>query len=355
MNLIEPIKKFYTKHFIASMSLVITVGIIFVLIGFFSGVTTWYGFILSKLGELVIVASIVKIILSLNNFSSVLLDTLKKFFVSKEYLDQLKPQELNKLISYLNKSSRNSYEIINNEKLERSIDLARKKAIEKDKDFFIRIGIASKVFYTNKLEMSIYSYEIEMLKKNSFIFNYNFETNNRTRELPNIDTYFTNTDRFNDYTFKAIITKCRKANGEYYTEEIKLNPVEAEYDANENPKYKKKLVLSTGMTFNKGDTFTLDLCLSNKEERENHAEHPSITFTSPAGLRIIQLQDENYKNKSSNISGGDLAIVNNNGDDEIDTDKKQIINDMFYKKFKWEIYFEDIKNLEKPNIKLNIY
>lgn len=353
--MIQKVKDFYAQHFIATMSLVITIGLILMLIGFNLNQDSWYAFLISKSGELILVAAIVKIILSLNNFSSALLDTLKKFFVSKEYLDQLKPNELTKLIDYLNESSRNSYNIINNEKLERSIDLARQKAIEKNKDFFIRVGTASKVFYANKLEMSIYSYEIEMLKKNNFIFNYNFETNNKNRKFPSIDTYLTNTDRFDNYTFKAILTKCRKKNGEYYSEEINLIPIEKEYEEHEDSDYQKKLVLKTGITFNKGDTFTLDLCLSNKDERLNTADHPSITFNSPAGLRIIQLQDENYKNESSNISGGDLAIINNNGEEEVDTDRKQIINDMFYKKFKWEIYFEDIKDLEKQTIKLNIY
>lgn len=353
--MIKAIKKFYVEHFIATMSLIITIGLILMLVGFNLTHDTWYSFLILKSGELILVASIVKIILSLNNFSSALLDTLKKFFVSKEYLDQLKPQELKNLIDYLNSSSRNFYTITNNNKLERSIDLARDKAIERNKDFFIRIGTASKVFFANNLEMSIYSYEIEMLKKTKFVFNYNFETNNTARAFPSFDQYLTNIDRFDDFTFKAIISNCRKAEGDNYLEEIVLDSIENTYEENEDPQYKKKLILSTGMTLNKGDTFTLDICLSNAEERINGAEHPSISFTSPAGLRIIQLQDEKYKNETSNISGGDLAIINNAGEEEIDLDNKQIINDMFYKKFKWEIYFEDIKDLEKPNIKLNIY
>ncbi len=348
MDIIKGINNKIKENIVAALILAVSLAVILLVVGFFIGKESVFGFMLSKIGELILVAVIVKIVLSLNTFSQLFTDTLKDFFTSSEYLSRLNISKLHSLVVDINKLSGGSYKVVDDEKLSQSIKLAKKHATEKGYAFFSHSSEISKIFYAkHNLEISYIRSDIEMLKNKKLEFNYNFKTDNKNRALPPFSDYEKNQDRFNEYTFQAyVITE--NGNSTIKNHELKII-------VNEDEDTHKSLTITSSSVLNKGDRFILEICASNKEETVETSTPPKINITKPAGVRKFNILSECFKDVKSSINSGNLYYGEKDKATTIDTDSKQEENQIFYHKTSWSLYYEDLKDFKEPEVILEVY
>ncbi|WP_457748039.1 hypothetical protein [Sulfurimonas sp.] len=184
-SILTPLIDHIKKHpFGSTIIITFVIALILAAYSFDGRETVYYKSMIFELSKLVLSVILVTILLSANRFVPFIKQALIDFFTSKEFLDKLKSNELKALIDYINASTKNSYEIISNYQKEKSIELAKKQAIEENLPYFLRESKVTKAVYEKGLEMTVSESTIEMLKDGHFESEYAIETNSQTPSLP---------------------------------------------------------------------------------------------------------------------------------------------------------------------------
>ena len=290
----------------------------------------------------------VTILLGINRFLPVVKKALKSFYLDKEFLHDLSKEELLNIVEAVNEKG-NNYKIEDGNRLKKSIIKAKKQAIKDNQPYFLHTAEISKVIYSKGLEMTIIKNKVEILKSGVFTMRHSMKTDNHTRDLPDFSEYLGEKNRFSDYCFKAQIfdftpkqksdrvptfalSKLKGAPTNKTQEDILKKALEV------NNESEKTILLSTNGKVKKGDTFTVEMCISVPLERVSGADKPSLKFKKPAGLRTICVQDDHFIPKEDVIHDSTLTINNEDVDDS-----KKIEESLFYKKIIWNLYYDEVE------------
>lgn len=227
--------------------------------------------------------------------------------------------------------------------------------------YFLIESRTTKAMYEEGLEMTVSSNKIEMLKNDYFESVYTIETNKKVGNFPDIIEFLKNTDRFSQHVLRSkIINYSQNGNGidptGFKLFELNLDSI-GEYEEKildefvpENTEDYKKIIFKTSAPLKTGDTFTHEIIASVPGERVKGSKKPELMFGKPAGVRELIVQGQHFVSDGiEGTKGGTLTIGGVPA-------KATCVpsEDIFYNKYKWTLYYDEVSEYANQNVVLTL-
>ncbi|WP_457748040.1 hypothetical protein [Sulfurimonas sp.] len=115
-------------------------------------------------------------------------------------------------------------------------------------------------------------------------------------------------------------------------------------------KKEKHIKLKTNGEFSKGDIFVYETVASVPGERVRGNSMPTLRFRKPAGVRHLIVQGQHFlTDENDGVKGGTLYI----GTEKIN-DSCIHTENIFYSKYEWTIYYEEISKYDDQKVLLKL-
>ena len=242
--------------------------------------------------------------------------------------------------------------IIDKEK--NTISLNSQEKFIKNKNYIVMESNDRRTVYRNGLELIDKKYEIKIMEKGNFLFEYKFQPKfSKNKELTVKDFSKTN-NRFSEYSY-SINEKFKQKSTRKKRQNYNIHR-EFKVEVNEETSESWFVISFSRKNCVEGDTINLNFSLSLPDEfreeiipiiKENTDRSPKTTFSFPHAYRTIIFQKEIYCDEASCFLSPlepTLLCKNTSNSKELDAD---VSKNLFYKVYEWKLSFieDDITQL----------
>jgi len=241
-----------------------------------------------------------------------------------------------------------------NEKEKSEISLNSHEKFIKNKNYIVMESNDRRTVYRNGLELIDKKYEIKIMEKGNFLFEYKFQPQFSKKEKLVVDDFGTTNNRFNEYSYSINENFKQKSAGKK-RQNYKTHR-EFKIEKNEETNEEWFVISFSRKNCLEGDILYLNFSLSLPDEfreeiipiiQEDTSKSPKTTFSFPHAYRKIIFQKEIYCDEKTcflSTLEPTLLCTNESNSKELDAD---VGKNLFYKIYEWRLSFieDDITQL----------
>jgi hypothetical protein len=240
------------------------------------------------------------------------------------------------------------------EKEKQDISLNSHEKFIKNKNYIVMESNDRRTVYRNGLELIDKKYEIKIMEKGNFLFEYKFQPQFSMKKDLVVDDFGKTNNRFSEYSY-SINEKFKQKSTGKKRQNYKIHS-ELKVEVNEEISKPWFVISFSRKNCLAGDTINLDFSLSLPDEfreeiiptiKEDTDKSPKTTFAFPHAYRTIMFQKEIYCDETDcflSTLEPTLLCKNTSNSKELDAD---VSNNLFYKVYEWRLSFieDDITQL----------
>lgn len=296
----------------------------------------WGSFIF-QISSLVLTVSILKYLLGMNHFKNAIKNVFIEIFSEHSFLKNLDKPLLLKIANNI-EISNNDITFIDKTSDNESVSKLKKyfdtdKNLNKNKNYIVEESIYSTTLMANGIEIMHRKLKCKIINEGKFEFQYTFNAPN-DEEL-NYNKYLknTNSDRFNETSYKSMLKSSNSEDGLTINESFSMKK-EKDIDFIQIIFSKEFTIINEIIEIEFSISHKFDLIDSEKIKDYYHS-----SYTYPHAVRHIKFQLEKYNNCFDKIPSISPILYSND-----DNNKKKIIKgnyteSLYYKTYLWEIYY----------------
>lgn len=224
----------------------------------------------------------------------------------------------------------------------------------KNKNYIVMESNDRRTVYRNGLELIDKKYEIKVMEKGNFLFEYKFQPQFSMNKELAVKNFCKTNNRFSEYSY-SINEKFKQKSTGKKRQNYKIHS-ELKVEVNKETSEPWFVISFSRKNCLEGDTINLDFSLSLPDEfreeiipiiKEDTDKSPKTTFAFPHAYRTIIFQKEIYCDETScflSTLEPTLLCKNTSNSKELDAD---VSKNLFYKVYKWRLSFieDDITQL----------